>query len=130
MTKNLFLTAILFILPILSHEAEASSYAWSCIGKIQENQRDAQYLISGAREPGHNNVLIRAKDGKVKLKLNSIGPLTEVIIPDVGRNGEDGIKSQRVYKDATGRRWIYSNLDAHPVFTLYNNQRVSFACHP
>ena len=87
-------------------------------------------MISGAREPGQENVMIKANDGRLRLKLSAVGPLTESVIPDIGRNGEDGIKIQRVYKDASGRKWIYSNVDAHPAFALYANQRIAISCFP
>lgn len=127
-TINKLLVAISFIFSMLFYEAGAGPFAWNCTGKIQESGNNEKLLISGAREPGQDNVMIRSNDGRIKLKLNAVGPLSETVIPDIGRNGEDGIKLQRVYKDSSGRRWIYSNVDAHPSFTLHSSQRVAFSC--
>ena len=64
------------------------------------------------------------------MTLAAVGPVTEEVISNVGRNGEDGIIRKRVYADNDGKRWIYKNLDAHPSFQSAENSKLYISCFP
>jgi len=107
--------------------AKASGFAWGCFGPEALGKG---LRIIKAREPGSDLVVIRTKTNGIALRLTSAGPPAEVIVPNAGRNGEGGIMLKRVYKDASGKRWIYSNWDAHATFAPYEKSDVVINCHP
>ena len=79
---------------------------------------------------GSEEVDVRNSSNEIVLTLHAAGPVTEEVIPNVGRNGEDGIIRKRVYKDADGKRWIYQNLDAHPSFRSTEDSDLVISCFP
>ena len=86
--------------------------------------------IIGAREPGSDRVVIRNSVDDIVVQLSATGPTTEEVVPDIGRNGEDGVLYRRVYKDRSGKRWSYKNMDAHPSFQLMDNPELYVTCSP
>ena len=120
------LAANIFTMAILD-SAQASGFAWSCFGPVDLGEG---LRIIEAKEPGSDQVLIRSKVNRIAIKMTSKGPLTEEAISNIGGSGRDGIIQKRIYKDEHGRRWIYSNWDAHPTFRLYGGKHVSIFCYP
>ena len=129
MKNTAFLSAI--AMSLLSAHAftpvKAGDYIWGCFGPQSLGKG---LRINKASEPGSDVVVIRTQDNKTTIKLTAAGPQTQITVSNVGRNGEDGIMAKRVYTDNAGRRWIYSNLDAHPTFKLDENSEVVISCSP
>ena len=129
MKKTLgFTAAAIFLLSAQSFiSAKAGDFVWRCFGPEAFGKG---LRIIKAREPGSDVVIIRTQSNQTAIKLTATGPKIEITVPNVGRNGEDGIMVKRVYSDSEGRRWIYSNWDAHPTFKLLENNEVAIHCSP
>ena len=106
---------------------KAKNFAWSCIGS---QAIGSGLRITGTQEPGADIVKIRNSSDGIVMTLAAVGPVTEEVISNVGRNGEDGIIRKRVYADNDGKRWIYKNLDAHPSFQSAENSKLYISCFP
>ena len=124
---NLVMSAILLMVASLPSQAQTSRFAWGCMSTPKTGNR---LHIVGSREPGSDIVDVRNSSNEIVLTLRAAGPVTEEVIPNVGRNGEDGIIRKRVYKDADGKRWIYQNLDAHPSFRSTEDSDLVISCFP
>ena len=128
--KNIAFLSAMAISLLSAHAftpVKAGDFAWGCFGP---QSLGTGLRIDKASEPGSDVVVIRTQDNKRAIKLTAAGPQTQITIPSVGRNGEDGIMTKRVYTDNVGRRWIYSNLDAHLTFKLEENSDVVISCSP
>ena len=126
-----FLDLVIFLMALTVDfspaQAQASRFAWGCMGP----QEIASGLrIVGSREPGSDIVELRNSINEIVLTLHAAGPVTEEVIPNVGRNGEDGFMSKRDYKDEDGNKWIYQNLDAHLSFRSTTNPSLVISCFP
>ena len=119
-TTTLFTSV--FLMPV-----KAKNFAWSCIGS---QAIGSSLRITGTQEPGADIVKIRNSSDGIVMTLAAVGPVTEEVISNVGRNGEDGIIRKRVYADNDGKRWIYKNLDAHPSFQSAENSKLYISCFP
>ena len=112
----------IFLFPV-----KAKNFAWGCIGpkSIGHGLR-----IIEAQKPGSEFVRIMDSSNKVVVEFSAQGPMTQEVLPGVGRDGEDEIVLKRTYLDANGTRWIYKNRDAHPVFQSIENSELSISCFP
>ena len=124
---NLVVLATLLIVGSLPSQAQTSRFAWGCMSTPKTGNR---LHIVGSREPGSDIVDVRNSSNEIVLTLHAAGPVTEEVIPNVGRNGEDGFMSKRDYKDEDGNKWIYQNLDAHLSFRSTTNPSLVISCFP
>lgn len=129
MRKTAWLATLVFYLFSAQFfiSAKAGNFAWGCFGPEVFGKG---LRIIKANEPGSEVVIIRTRSNVTAIKLTAAGPETEVVVPNVGRNGEDGVMVKRAYSDSKGRRWICSNWDAHPAFKLHETNSVAIHCCP
>lgn len=104
----------------------ANDLSWECFGSL--NGKSVRYVIHDSQGPGANVVTFRDASNHKVFILTSTGPITEEVIT-VG-SGQEGIRQRRVYRDSQNRRWLFSNWDAHPSFTLHEAESTRFHCSP
>lgn len=108
----------------------AREFAWGCSGRLRPGGGSEHLRILEARGPGSPQVSILDQQGRVVLSLTATGPLTETVVPNADGAGNDGIRELRVYQDGKGRRWLFSNWDAHPSFRLNGSKELMVVCTP
>ena len=116
------LSASIFLFPV-----QAKNFAWGCRGPMSIGHG---LRIVETQKPGSEIVRIMDSSHKVVIEFYAQGPMTEEVLPGVGRDGEDEIVRKRTYVDGNGAQWIYKNRDAHPIFQSTENSELNISCFP